>query len=262
MSKFMLSKAMGNIPDAMLQEAMEVKTKSRTGWVIFRAAACLAVVIGLIVAALGLHANTDDIVTGPGILSITAHAMDGEPYAVASPDMVAPPEFVSKFWGNGVNWAPGWPFTLSLQGDAYTPTDIHFEVSVDGGGYWVGTNGGTSIYPGNSKKLPSKFTIPNHTTIFWSQWYDAATGEQGFPNCTVVYTKIVVYDGEQIIGYAVMRFDRLTYAELNADGYGEEYSNQYRLSALDSVSFPKVDGEYQNITLEYVEACIAKLCMN
>lgn len=261
MSEFVLSDAMNGIPDDMLQEAMQVRKKSRTGWLIFRAAACLAVVIGLLMAAV-LTDRTEDLVIGPGILSVTAHAADGEAFVVASPGMVTTPEYFSDFWGNGVNWAPGWPFTLSLDGDAYTSDDIHFVVSVEGGGYWIGTNGGTSIYPGCSKKLPSEFTIPNHTTIFWSQWYDAATGEQGFPNCTASYTKIVVYEGEHIIGCAFMRFDRLTYAQAGKEDYGEEYSVWYRLSELSSVSFPKVNWEYQEITLDHVDAYIAKVRTN
>ncbi len=257
MKKFVLSEALGAVPDDMLQEAMEVKKKSRPGWMIFRAAACLAVVIGLLIAALG---GNSGVITGPGLLSITAHAVDGEPFVVSVPDTVVP---FSHNWGPFVNWAPGWPLTLSVEDKAYDWESIHFQVTVDGGGYYVGVDGGPSIYPVFSNTMPTQFTVPNNTTIFWSMWYDAASGEHIRYEGDEVYTRIIVYDGEHIIGYMVLLFDRFTYGELDAEYYGqlglslEEYADIYQLEVLASVSFPKVDGEYQGVSLEYVNACIA-----
>lgn len=258
MSKFRLSKAMNAVPDDMLQEAMEVKKKGRTGWVIFRAAACLAVVVGLVFAAFG---GGSGVVTGPGILAVTAYAADGEPFVVSDSDTVVP---FSHRWGPFVNWAPGWPLTLNVPEGELLSENIRFQVTVDGGGYYVGVNGGPSIYPVFSTTMPAQFTVPNNTTIFWSMWYDAASGEHTVHQGKEVYTQIIIYDETHIIGYVVLRFDRFTYGELDAEYYEQlgvpldEYAQEYQLEVLASVSFPKVDGEYQEISEEYVWQQIAK----
>ena len=38
----------------------------------------------------------------------------------------------------------------------------------------------------------------------------------------------------------------------------DQLTNSFRLEILDSVMFPMVDGEYQQITEEYVHQCIEK----
>lgn len=261
MSKFILSKAMGNIPDDMLMEAMEVKKATGRKWIL-RAAACLVLVIGLLFATMR---EDNGIVTGNGLLTLTVYATDAEPFTTSSVDTVMP---FSHIWQGFVSWAPGWPITLSINSEHYQSDDIRFEVTVDGGVYYVGRDGGTSIYPGYSKPMPAEFSVPNNTTIFWSMWYTAEQSEHIQYEGEEVFTKIIVYDGNRIIGYAVLRFDRFTYGELDAEYYGQlglpldEFASAYRLELLASVSFPKVDGEYQNVTLEYVNACIEKVCAN
>ena len=71
MSKYALSKAMGAVPDDLLQEAMEVKKKRRTGWTILRAAACLAVVVGLLIAVMS-GGREGEIITMPGAIKVYA----------------------------------------------------------------------------------------------------------------------------------------------------------------------------------------------
>ena len=259
MSKFILSKAMGSIPGEMLQEAMTITKNTGRKWII-RAAACLVLVIGLLSATMR---GDDGIVTGNGLLTLTVYATNAEAFTTSSVDTVVP---FSHIWINWVNWAPGWPITLSINSEDYQSDDIRFEVTVDGGVYYVGRDGGTSIYPGYSKPMPAQFSVPNNTTIFWSMWYTAEQSEHIQYEGEEVFTKIIVYDGDQIIGYTVLRFDRLTYGELDAAYYEQlglppdELASAYRLELLASVSFPKVDGEYQDVTLEYVNACIEKVC--
>lgn len=261
MSKFMLSNAMGNLPDDILQEAMEVKKHTGHKWLL-RAAACLVLVIGMLFATMR---GDNGIVTGNGLLTLTVYATDAEPFITSSVDTAVP---FSHIWSNWVNWAPGWPITLSINSEDYQSDDIRFEVIVDGGVYYVGSDGGTSIYPGYSKPMPAEFSVPNNTTIFWSMWYTAEQSEHIQYEGEEVFTKIIIYDGDRIIGYTVLRFDRLTYGELNAEYYEQlglpldELASAYRLELLASVSFPKVDGEYQDITLEYVNACIAEIHMD
>jgi hypothetical protein len=260
-SKFILSKAMGSIPDEMLQETMTINKNTGRKWII-RAAACLALVIGLLLTTMR---GDNGVITGNGLLSLTVYATNADPFTISSTDTVVP---FSHTWQNSVSWAPGWPITLSINSEHYQSNDIRFEVTVDGGVYYVGSDGGTSIYPGYSKPMPAQFSVPNNTTIFWSMWYTAEQSEHIQYEGEGAFTKIIVYDGDQIIGYTVLRFDRLTYGELNAEYYEQlglplgELASAYRLELLASVSFPKVDGQYQDVTLEYVNACMEKVCAN
>ena len=63
-----------------------------------------------------------------------------------------------------------------------------------------------------------------------------------------VYIDIVLREGENIVGYAVVKIYR---NDLDTD---PEQAYTYYAKLLKSVSFPKVNGTYQRITAEYVEA--------
>lgn len=246
--------AVTGLEDDLITEAAAPKIRAFPKRML-RIAACLAVIIGL-TAAILWPGGGNGITTGPGILAVAVHASEQKPFSVDSPETVVP---YSHRWHWPVNWAGGWPITLSVK-DAYDSSDnISFHVTVDGGGYYVGNDGGPSLYPGLLDILPAQFTVPNNTTIFWDMTYDAASGEYFLYEGTAVYTTIIVYDGSHIIGYTVLKFSRLTWGELGGDNNklsDDSLSNSYQFEMTDSVSFPKVNGEYQNITLEYVNACI------
>ena len=90
-------------------------------------------------------------------------------------------------------------------------------------------------------------------------WYD--------PKLDRTFTKIVIYCKGHIIGYAVIQYDRLytdEWAELHPEmkPYYEDWEQSLPLDVfyctlIKSVSFPKVDGRYQDVTQEYVDACMA-----
>ena len=66
-----LSRQLDFLPDQMVQEAMEVKKRKPVGKALFRAAACLAVVVGLLLAALGGDGERD-IISMPGAIKVYA----------------------------------------------------------------------------------------------------------------------------------------------------------------------------------------------
>ena len=81
MSKFILSKAMGNIPDDMLREAMEVKKHTGRKWIL-RAAACAAVLALLIGAMLFGNGSGKN----PPFVSVIVYAADGHGVELKLPD--------------------------------------------------------------------------------------------------------------------------------------------------------------------------------
>lgn len=273
MSKLILSKAMGSIPDDMLQEAMAVEKKDRTGWVVFRAAACLAVVIGLLMAAFGLQSKPDGVVTGPGMLTITAFAADQTPVTMTAPDSVQYGQFavVSPLLGS--------PFvnalTLSVTDELSDAVDIRFLLYFEGGVFRSDDQSGEMVR--------KEVSVTNHSTVYWTM-EQAVSVPDSVEYRTTAYVDILVYDGEEIIGYTVMRLNALTCEELAksvgkevahkdrwgdvdpkdfiyCDG-GDHMTSTYSIEMLASVYFPKVNGEYQHITKKYVADRIEELKKN
>ena len=81
MSKFILSNAMGNIPDDMLAEALEVKKNNGRKWII-RAAACAAMV-ALLIGAMLFGDGTGE--KAP-FISVIVYADDGNAVELKLPD--------------------------------------------------------------------------------------------------------------------------------------------------------------------------------
>lgn len=268
MSNFVLSKAMGDIPDDLLQEAMEVRKRSSVGWMIFRAAACLAVVIGLIAASWGLRSNRDGIVTSPGILTVTAFAADQTPISITAPDAVRHGQFavVSPLLGNPFCNA----FTLSVPNAVRDGTDIRFVLSFQGGVFRMAGE--------VDQIVPEEVIVGNDATVYWTM-EEAVTEPGTVEHRAVAYVDVIIYDGDSIVGYAVLRLQEITReertksADKEADrnwpqggpwnsiycGDGGHQTGIYTIEMLASVYFPKVDGEYQHITEEYVIAIIEEV---
>lgn len=86
-----------------------------------------------------------------------------------------------------------------------------------------------------------------------------------------VYTKIVIYCKGHIIGYAVVYYNRLNtdaWAQIHPE-MEEFYAdldkpvpvNVFYCALIESVSFPKVDGKYQDISEEYVHERMNNACV-
>ena len=117
--------------------------------------------------------------------------------------------------------------------------DLSFEVSVDGG---------TLLFWESNKitYLGSSFNTGNDTTVYWTNL--SQTGENDFERYmgTRAYINIVIHEEENIVGYAVV--------EISTNDLENEPAQTYSIKLLKSISFPKVNGEYQKITAEYVAA--------
>lgn len=233
MRKYNLSEALTQLPDEMLLEAQQAKRKKPALGRMLRAAACLCVVLGL---SMWIFGRGDGIVTGPGLLTVMVYAEDGV-------DTQMPLHAVSPYTYDAwyfCNWAPGMPIVLSVAEDVYASENITFEVTTDGGEVYVGALGSTSIYPGTAEKMDTTFTVPNNTAIFWNQF---TAGDTFWQDTQVAFMDIVIFNGETVIGYNCLRFDRKN-----------ENSMTFFVSMTQAVSF---DAK-QNITRDVLEDYIEK----
>ena len=265
MDEYRMSQVLGNVSDDLLLEAVEVR-KKRSGagkWV--RLAACLAVMVGLLAATLGLYSGGDDIVGLLGILTVSAYSADQTVITLTEPDTVQYGQFgvVSPLLGDPFCNA----FTLSVPDEFDAGTNIHFALSFEGGVFCL---------RGEEKIVVSDVvSVANHATVYWTM-KEAVTAPSGLSveTRTTAHVRILVYDGEMIIGYSVLRLNALSCEELakisgKGVAHGDSWldvspenfiycsgsshiTSTYSIEMLESVYYPKVDGEYQYISEEFV----------
>ncbi len=229
------SEAMGEIDDKYVEEAIRYRaTKKAKGlsskWIKRGAiAACLCVAL---VAGVLFKTSAPDVVIAPGFLTVTAYAASSDEEITMQEGIELPTDYK---WSLAMSSRPGLPLKLSVT----EYDDLSFEVSVDGGTLL--------LWEGNKiTYLGSSFNTGNDTTVYWTNL--SQTGENDFERYmgTTAYINIVIHEEENIVGYAVV--------EISTNDLENEPAQTYSIKLLKSISFPKVNGEYQKITAEYVAA--------
>lgn len=235
MSEYTLSEAINDLPEDMLLEADETPRTGHGRRRIIWVAACLVVIIGLLLAP-GSKQGKDS--GGGGLLCVTVYAEDRSS-VVLSNDTVSP--YFSRW--DMTNWAPGLPITLSVSEDNGLEA-ISFKVRVDGGYCYVDRDGGASVLSPNPVLMEEEFVIPNNTTIFWSKHGEPEDYGMFWRDGERAFLDIIVYEGSRIIGYVVLRFDRVS-----------DISGAFDVSMVSMVEF----GSDMEVTSEYVDACLAEV---
>ena len=253
MKKFVLSEALGAVPDDMLQEAMEVKKKKPVGRVLFRAAACLAVVVGLLLAALG-GGGERDIISMPGAIKV---------YACDADDVTSWEEKTQYELQAGVDTSlayyipaasitsKGLVLTFEMEQGMFENTSLCFEVFVNKGTFYKKNEDPWTLENDENYEfyleLGNQFQIQNGDTIYWrpdgrfSEMMEFAEEQGG------IFADIIVKSGGHLVGYMVIEISMGDNPIANYVGF---------LAKADC--FPMVDGEYQEISEEYVREQIQR----
>lgn len=235
-----VSAALGGLPEDMVAEAME-PGRVRRGFSWLRLAACIALVAGLL---FGMNPGQPQIVTAPGILAVTVYAVDETGGYKEIQLQEGIDTGYRDYWPLRLGSVPGIPVRLAVESTDFLGEDVVFEVTVDKGKY-------CDLIEGKMTVLPSRFTMRNNNVCYWDWSYGLEQEEADIyysEDYDYSFTDIVIYCEENIVGYAVLRFQR---SEISA--------GNYETSLLASVLFPKVDGKYQNVPLEYVRMCITEI---
>ena len=225
-----LLKAMGKVDEKYIEEASPAQHAKRPGWLkrgAIAACLCVALLAGVLFKIPG-----PDVTIAPGFLVVTAYAASSDEEITMQEGIELPTDYK---WSLAMSSRPGLPLKLSTT----EYDDLSFEVSVDGGTllFWEGNK---------IKYLDSSFNTGNDTTVYWTNL--SQTGENDFERYmgTTAYINIVIREEENIVGYAVV--------EISTNDLENEPAQTYSIKLLKSISFPKVNGEYQKITAEYVAA--------
>lgn len=262
-----LSDQLSFLPDKMVEEAMEPAPKAKrhaTVARILRIAACFAVIIGLILGLPQPRNSSGDVVTGPGLLSVkvcatNAHTSTYMEAPLEEGVMVPENAFVAT-----TNSYVGIPIHLSVTAEDFPYEQITYSLSATAGLY------ADSERMGYTSDWHTTITCENDSTIRWdltghagANWYEPL-----FDHC---FSKIVIYCEGHIIGYAVVYYNRL-YTDEWAQMHPEMEKfythldqpvpiDVFYCALIESVSFPKVDGKFQDISEEYVHERMNNACV-
>lgn len=235
------SKALENISESYIDSAAQAYvTAEKKRRRIFRVA-CAAAAVLVLLGGLFLPIG-GGIQTAPGLLTVTVRAVDENGvYTSVLEEGISVPK---RELGLVMGIFPGIPVKLSLVSEDFPEEDIFFEVSANHGHY---TTLDKNSYLHN---LSSTFSCENNTSIYWNIINDVTDFEEN-KDYDHIYTNITIYCKDHIIGYAVVRFDRIYRDGMPMAGY-------YAV-LVESVTFPKVFWRYQNVSKEYVNERFAAL---
>ena len=129
-----------------------------------------------------------------------------------------------------------WYFTSGIPNNAikvkHSDNDVDFICAVDKGRLWS--------Y--DTHEFRKNVAVKTSSTIYWD-YFDMDEESE----VSEAYLEIVLKKDDTIIGYAVIKIERI------------EKSFDYSAKVLKSVLFPKVSGQYQEVSEEYVKATIEKI---
>ncbi len=251
-----LSEALGGIADEKIEAAANLsQTRHRPLW--FRVAACAAVVALLVSALLFWPGKTQTedgrIVAAPGILKAYAYEVKDEKDTDFS--QLEEYQFVVNQIKPGKNmWFPLSNYELAITlvvDEAYLEgLNVTFEVSTLHGTL-VRNYHNREKYASYTEAVAGKSTVvANGETLYWEGFEFDSNGETGkmVGKDTIVYVDLIIKANEHIVGYAIFEIVAL----------GGAYEGSARTGKLVStVSFPMVDGCFQQVTKEYVQEEIA-----
>ena len=282
-----LSESMSDIGDDLIADAMEYRAeKKRNVWLrVAAVAAVVALVIGMMaalwdgtepgeqmgmptvgttVAPTELPTTLPEVPTAPtqgyelvkmsGVLKVYAYDMNGvdvskmTTYELTEGVVSHPYE-----WTFAMNSLYGLPLTLRVEDELWKNQPLTFYVETEYGGYYgdihnakYKKNENDSVASLKDVNFGNAFEVENGETIFWTaKEIYAQSAEKGISPFeflenigNTIYTRIIIRCEDHIVGYAMVK---ITHSE-----------GWYTASVVRSVFYPLVDGQFQQITEEYV----------
>lgn len=277
MSGETISRALAGVSDVLLQSAMGVyERKQRRRYIWVRVVAGAAVIALLLTALLWPQEEADYII-GPGLLTVKAFAVDENDMLITeSENLEVGVEFRPKIAYNPTDIGRiHFPFTFSVEEGLYPGMNITLQISTDAGIFYKNEPLAPNLAPDTPYILRAfaqyygqNFTVDIDKAVYWQPNgfdyaymqaqiesgnldYDSAYKEHGFTK-NPSFIDVIVRADAQIVGYCVIEIREVDHAPGNR-------VRSFRFELLRVVSFPQVNGKWQNVTQEYVQQQIDRL---
>jgi len=250
-----LSRSLSFLPDSMIGEAIRSRKKKPvhfTPWL--RAAACIAVVLGLLFGISFPWLSGEKHITAPSILVVNAYAFEnGQPkgYEMEEGFRFRYDKLTVPYY-NMLNCVPGLPISFF-----FPEEDMVLDITLSNGVFydWNRNLNPDGSYQANRESngyFERRFTIKNNRTIYWRPFNRNNETREVFPlKGNRAYVDIIMKQEEHIVGYAVICIDLVRESPPGHEAY-----------LVEAVRFPKILGRYQEITEDYVQQQIEKVKEN
>jgi len=236
---------------------------------ILRRIAAIAAVIAILMTAL-LWPSEENYITGPGVLVVRAHGVDDAGNATIKSDVLElGVQFLPDYVYNPqMSYRRDFPISFSLGEDMYPGMDVTLEINTNTGIFYK------NIFHDFSFNHPSEavqtihnyygqnFSINIDKTIYWQAFgFDynyfkeqVKLGNEDFSQIYKPFTQpqnpsfidVIIKANDLIVGYCIIEV-----REINGKTGSEARNFSFEL--VSTVSFPQVDGYWQNVTHKYVE---------
>lgn len=277
MSGETISRGLNDISDAYLHSAMGVyERKKRSRSNLLRVVAGAAIFV-LLLAMLLWPQKEKAYITGPGILTVKAFAVDENGMPVTeSENLEVGVAFRPKIAYNPTDIGRiHFPFTFSVEESLYPGMDITLQISTDAGIFYKNEPYDPNLAPDTPYILRAfaqyygqNFTVDIDKAVYWqpngfdyaymqaqiesgNMDYDSAYKEHGFTK-NPSFIDVIIRADAQIVGYCVIEIREVDHAPGNR-------VRSFRFELLRVVSFPQVNGIWQDVTLDYVQSQIDQL---
>lgn len=267
MNSEQFSQALEGISEHLVDKAATVydrtAKKRRIVRQVLRGACAAVLAVALLIGVVLWPAEDVQVVSAAGILKAYAYDLENAAGADVSElegiEMEEGVEFPSNIgWGIAFNLYPGLPMTLSVPESYFGDAKITLRISVDGGEFFRKFTQQTGYHWWGDAYLGQNYEIENHQTIFWHSietdpayvggaWDPKNPMEGQFPKLTYfegekAFTEITILADGHIVGAALIEI----YADVSRPLW-------YLAKLVGSVTFPKIDGEYQRVTEKHVK---------
>ncbi len=239
--------------------------------------AAIAAALAILITAVALWPTEENYITGSGVLVVRAYAADTEEFTeensvVLEEGITLPQKYA--FDGSVSFVDNGMSLMFSIPEGSYEGMEITFECILSEGSFELDlmlvceglhqeevslllenmAHDNGYLY-WSKAYLGDHFTVNNNQRMYWVPYtmiFDH--DKQEYKNAGIfsgkqAFVDIIIRADNYIVGYAVIEF----YGDANTADQDGHYSRYYA-RMLKTESFPQVDGKYQKVTREFVEA--------
>jgi len=245
-----LSEALTDVSEEKICGAMGAyRRKRRT--VMLRVAS-IAAMLAIVLGFLFWPRNVDGYVVAPGVVKVYAYDLQTREKRELEKGVKLP---ANKYgWVLFMNAYAGLPIEFEIEEPELAGMEVTIQIQTPHGNflgdhhqrpdkYWVEGESWRK-----TAKLGRNFTIDNGETIYWeNRESEDDWGGTSFPDGVAV-DAIILADGI-IVGYVALEIWMME--DINSGVYGAKL--------LEAIYFPKVDGQFQNVTEEYIRGRIEKI---